>query len=200
MFGVVLLLNEVSKDSAANGIDPLACPAGPQLSSAVQTCNLCSSEADNGDGCTIHLPCISLAPKLDQPTSSKLMKGGDRQALGRGYSLFPLTLADTPWVVTPPWARTCEMTAGTLGSLAPHPNAHLTKIYKPRSGEQCFKNSYPAAMRWRHAAGSRTAWPYGKGVSNEADHHSVVLEELRNIGRCEPVNVRERERTSSWPS
>ena len=145
--GVVLLLNEMSKDSATNGIDLLACPAGPQLSSAVQACDLCSSEAITVIDSQFTYP-ASLWLSLDQTTSAKITKGGNRQALGRGYSRFSLTLVDTPWVVTPPWARTCEMTAGTLALLAPHPNAHLTWIYKePRSGEQCFGKPLPCSKK-----------------------------------------------------
>ena len=91
------------------------------------------------------------------------------------------------------------MIAGTLASLALHPNAHLTKIYKEPGRVSSAWKIPTLQQRGRvHAAGARA--PHGLMTSvflMERYHYSVVFEDLRNIGRCEPVNMRVRESASS---
>ena len=141
----------------------------------------------------------SLWLPLDQAISAKLTKGGNRQALGRGYSLFPLTLADTPTVGShSPLGAHMRDDCGDSSVACTTPQRSLNQdLQRTRSGEPCLGNSYPEAMRWSACSRStHPAWPYGKSVSDEGvsplgsicgpeEHWALRASEYEGARKCE---------------
>ena len=117
----------------------------------------------------------------------KLTKEGNRQALDAGSRLLSLlTPTDTLQIITSPYTRTRETTAGILTSLASHPNVHLTKVYEePRLREQDFGNFQPCSDEMERMWQERAAYghffyriPHGESAADAYDRVSGFNESL----------------------
>ncbi|KAL7270024.1 hypothetical protein RUND412_007277 [Rhizina undulata] len=117
----------------------------------------------------------------------KLTTEGRRQALDAGERLLNLLRPDdTLQIITSPYTRTRETTAGILQSLQPHPNSSRIKVYEePRIREQDFGNFQPCSEEMERMWQERAAYghffyriPNGESAADAYDRVSGFNESL----------------------
>ncbi|RPB10905.1 phosphoglycerate mutase-like protein [Morchella conica CCBAS932] len=117
----------------------------------------------------------------------KLTKEGNRQALEAGDRLLKLLRPeDTVQIITSPYTRTRETTAGIVQSLTPHPNSSTIKVYEePRIREQDFGNFQPCSEEMERMWHERAAYghffyriPNGESAADAYDRVSGFNESL----------------------
>lgn len=118
------------------------------------------------------------------PTSTPLTPP---QALEAGERLLNLLRPeDTVQIITSPYTRTRETTAGIIQSLTPHPNSSTIKVYEePRIREQDFGNFQPCSEEMERMWHERAAYghffyriPNGESAADAYDRVSGFNESL----------------------